>query len=275
MNHPGQDHIRQGITGIFKLMEQVKLLDSYKQENVMLEDYIRREAPFADELCILEAGCGQSWPLKLAGVRYSLTGADMDEHALKKRKIIYNDLDRIIIGDLATLSLDDEKYDVIYNSFVLEHLIDAERVLDNFRRWLKPGGILILRFPDKDSVYGFVTRMTPLWFHVWYKKYILGYSEAGKPGFGPYATYYNGPVSRTGIHEYCRKKHLEIKAEYGHDFYLNDHGAVTRMLIRCCSVFCLKRLSWRHNNLTYVIKKPPDPMAKLRVDERQSRFEPI
>src|SRR5690606_33965359 len=131
---------------------------------------------------ILEAGCGNSWQLKLPGVKYVLTGVDLNEDALRIRKCERKDLDGVIHGDLRTVALDADQYDVIYNSFVLEHVQQAEHVLSNFCRWLKPGGILILRIPDPKSVYGFLSRLTPFWFHVFYKRFIAGIKTAGKPG---------------------------------------------------------------------------------------------
>ena len=52
-------------------------------------------------------------------------------------------------------------YDVIYYSYVLEHVEGAERVLKNFVRWMKRGGIIILRFPKRDSARGILTLVTP------------------------------------------------------------------------------------------------------------------
>ena len=38
------------------------------------------------ELQILEAGCGRKWPIDLSGVRYRLTGVDLDAKALEAVK---------------------------------------------------------------------------------------------------------------------------------------------------------------------------------------------
>ncbi|MGH9955766.1 MAG: methyltransferase domain-containing protein, partial [Pyrinomonadaceae bacterium] len=85
---------------------------------------------------------------------------------------------------------------VIYNSFVLEHIEDASQVLQNSTRWLKPGGIVVLKIPDPDSVCGFITRVTPHWFHVFYYRYLLGARNAGKPGYAPYTIdYRSSPVA--------------------------------------------------------------------------------
>ena len=136
---------------------------------------------------ILEAGCGRRWPFGLT-IPFTLTGIDIDADALDIRKNEVRDLDEAIVGDLRTADLGKQRFDVIYSSFVLEHVSPADAVLENFVSWLKPGGTLILKFPDRDSVFGFITRFTPHWFHVFYYRWLRGFKDAGKPGFWPYPT---------------------------------------------------------------------------------------
>ncbi len=69
---------------------------------------------------ILEAGCGSKWLLDLTVVEYTLTGVDVYERDLEIRKNKTKDLDEAIVGDLRTVALDADAFDVIYNSFVLE-----------------------------------------------------------------------------------------------------------------------------------------------------------
>lgn len=240
-------------------MKTLQLFKNHAEEQELLENTIREKAGAGLPLRILEAGCGRKWPLNLEGVDFSLTGVDFDKTALDVRKEKIGDLDEAVHGDLRNVSLTNESFDVIYNSFVLEHIQDAKRVLQNFTNWLKPGGILLLRIPDRYSVYGFVTRVTPLWFHVAYKKYLKGNKNAGKPGFDPYPTFHEPIVSREGIHDYCRENGLQILAEYGEGSYLAGSGLVwrlVRMFVITLSTLSLGALQWRHNNLTYVIRKP-------------------
>jgi len=85
---------------------------------------------------ILEAGCGPRWLLDLTGVEYTLTGVDIYERDLEIRKNKTKDLDEGIVGDLRTVELDADAFDVTYNSFVLEH---ARLVLDKFPTMGKAG----------------------------------------------------------------------------------------------------------------------------------------
>jgi 2-polyprenyl-3-methyl-5-hydroxy-6-metoxy-1,4-benzoquinol methylase len=237
-------------------MKKIKSLKSWAQECRLLEKYIKQKATNGLPLHILEAGCGQYWPLDLKDIQFTLTGNDIDEDVLHLRRAKYNDLNEMIVGDLRFLDLEENRYDVIYNSYVLEHIDGAERVLENFSNWLKPRGILILRIPDRNSVKGFVTRVTPFWFHMFYAKYIVRLRNAGYGG--PYPTFYDAVVSRAGIYEFCRKNRFIIKDEFGHGSCLNSRGItgiLTYLFVRSVSLLSLGKLAWEYTDLTYILKK--------------------
>ncbi len=192
----------------------IEMLDDWFEQNRVLSSFVRSAFPTKEVVKILEAGCGTQWPLKLDGLNYELTGIDMDRNALDIRMRTHRDLHEVVHGDLRTASFPSGTFDVIYNAFVLEHVDGAEAVVDNFIAWLKPGGLLVLRIPNRDSVFGFVTRLLPFWCHVLFKKYVEGNPNAGKPGHDPYPTYYDRIVSRKGINAYCRKHGLKIEVEF-------------------------------------------------------------
>jgi len=236
----------------------LKLLHSYREAIQLMEQWVRAKSRGAP-LAILEAGCGTTWPLKLDGIPYAVTGVDLDQNALELRRRSARQQERLLQGDLRTRALfGSEQFDVIYNSFVLEHVDGAQEVLDNFLEWLKPGGILILRVPDRDSVYGFLARSTPFWLHVLIKKYAYNFPNAGKPGYDPFPTFYDRVISRRGLHEYCRKRGCVVAAEAGSGNYLPKHPLlrlISRGLVIAVSLASLGRLEWRHSNLTLLIEK--------------------
>ena len=100
---------------------------------------------------ILEAGCGNRWPIDLHDVDYRLTGADLDAHALKLRLALQNDLNEAIEGDLCTMKLPASAFDVVYSAYVLEHIRDADLALNNMLSALRRGALLILRIPDSGT----------------------------------------------------------------------------------------------------------------------------
>ncbi len=187
---------------------------------------------------------------------------DIDKNELAIRKNQQGDLDISILGDLRDVILKENEYDVIYNSYVLEHIDGAERVLENFFRWLKPGGILILRIPNRDSVRGFLTWVAPFWVHLLYVKYILGDKDGGKPGHGPFPTYFDKVVSRSGIYTFCKKQGLTIKAEYSCGIRRGRRQIdtlLTNLMTGIIYLASFTKLTAKHPILIYVIEKPQNP----------------
>lgn len=198
-------------------------------------------------LRILEAGCGRTWAHKLS-VPYVLTGLDLDPDALAAR----TDLDHAILGDLRTAEFPPHSFDVIYNAFVLEHVRGARQVLERFLGWLAPSGMLILKVPDRDSAYGFLTRLTPFWTHVLIYRYMLGYPQAGTPGHAPYPTYYDKVVSERGLREFCLGNGMSAPELYRLCSYENQRSVRTAAFLT--SLLSGGRLPWRHNNLLLIAR---------------------
>ncbi len=236
----------------------LRLADSWDHEEDMIAEVIRAQAVDGGKLEILEAGCGRAWPFDLSGSSFRLTGVDTDPHALEAR-IEQGDLAEAIHGDLRTVELDDASFDVVYCAFVLEHVEDADRVMDNFARWLKPGGVAIVRIPDGDSVFGFITKHTPHWVHVLYRRFIVGQPNAGKPGFEPYPTHYHPIVGRRGFHEYCEKLGLEVVDEWGFPFRAHSETLPDKVAVagaKGLAWMSRGRLESAHQNITFVVRRP-------------------
>jgi SAM-dependent methyltransferase len=218
-----------------------KNLGNHKAAMNTITKHIMQKASVSGALNILEAGCGTKWRLNLQEVQYTLTGVDLDKNALDIRKNKQKDIDIAILADLRTVSL-----------------AGAEDVLRNFVRWLKPGGIMILMFPNGDSAYAFVTRMSPFRVHVFYKKYLQGIKNAGQPGHDPYPVSFDKVVSRNGIYGFCETCGLVVKAEYrmdGRPMKSQIIWFLTRILMWGLYLISFKRLSVNYRNLVYVIEK--------------------
>ena len=239
--------------------EKLELTTSWANEMAIIESWIRPRIDSAGTLQILEAGCGQKWDLDLGATGYFLTGVDLDAAALKLRVEVSKDLHRAIVGDLRTVEIKSGSFDVIYNSFVLEHVPGAEQVLENFTRWLKPGGLLVIRIPDPYSVHGYMSRVTPHWFHVFFYRHVMGAVNAGMHGYAPYPVHYDGVVSQDGIRDFCNRNGLCLVSLYGTGGYFRPGKGLLKLGIpifkRLVSLVSLGRLSSSHNDLLYLIKK--------------------
>ncbi|WP_018983147.1 class I SAM-dependent methyltransferase [Salinimonas chungwhensis] len=237
----------------------LQLVTDSSHEKKLLERYISSRAKPDSTLQILEAGCGNKWQLALPDLCYSLSGVDLDEEALLLRQRNHNDLDTVIVGDLRSVNLPEHQYDIIYTAYVLEHVADVPRVLDNFNRWLKPGGLLVIKVPDRDTVYGFVARNTPHWLHVYYYRWIKGNKNAGKPGYLPYPTVYDKALGRHQMTQFCHREGLHLMAMLGKNNYLRKRSArdrAIRVFVRLIHLFSFGRLAWHYNDLIFIIEKP-------------------
>ena len=74
------------------------------------------------QIRVLEAGCGQKWGLKPEGLDLHITGVDTDAEAMRIRQETVKDLQTAIVGDLRDVELPAGEFDVVYCSYVLEHV---------------------------------------------------------------------------------------------------------------------------------------------------------
>jgi len=102
-----------------------------------------------NQLSILEIGCGtgqyyEAWK----GLNVKWTGLEVNKDMLsfcRKKQIPVNDtniMDKML----------NEKYDVVFLSQVLEHIIDPNLFLEKIRENMKDGGILHIDVPNQDSL---------------------------------------------------------------------------------------------------------------------------
>jgi SAM-dependent methyltransferase len=207
---------------------------------------------------ILEAGCGREWNIVLTGIDVHLTGVDLDAKAIGYRRDVVGDLDEAIVGDLRTVAVPKSSYDVVFSAFVLEHIKGARSVLDGMVDALRPGGLLILRVPDGDSVYAFLARLLPFWTHVLYKRITQRDPMAGKPGHPPYRVVYDDVVTRSALRAYAAERGLVVLDELGtnpHIDNLGRLGGVGMFVQRLIARLSGGRLVGTHNNLTLILKK--------------------
>ena len=231
-------------------MINLRILSPIEVDSAIIR-WIRSELSDRSCLEILEAGCGRQWPLKLSGLRYRLTGIDQDEAALNHRRDVIHDLDVCILGDLHDLKLDEDSFDLIYCSYVLEHVRDASRVISNFSKWLKIGGVLVVKIPDPQSVHGFFASHTPHWFHILYYKLILRQKTAGQPGYPPYPTRYSTSITREGFKSDCAANSLGVLEIVG----FGQYPQTIKWFATAVNFFTFGRLAASHASQAFICKK--------------------
>jgi ubiquinone/menaquinone biosynthesis C-methylase UbiE len=106
---------------------------------------------------VLDAGCG--WGRALRFLKHyfhpdQLIGIDIDTALVaraKQRAAAEGLVAELRVGDIVHLDIADESIDLIFCHQTFHHLVDQERALAEFRRVLRPGGLLL--FAESTRVY--------------------------------------------------------------------------------------------------------------------------
>jgi SAM-dependent methyltransferase len=85
---------------MMRVFSDLDLLPTFDDHKKIVAKYIQGYANQSNEVEILEAGCGSGWPYSIPGIKFKLTGVDLDQNALDNRKR-RGDLDERILGDLS------------------------------------------------------------------------------------------------------------------------------------------------------------------------------
>lgn len=110
-------------------------------------------------LRVLDAGIGRCRLQRLYGVRFpehpvEWHGIDLLDFRIRLRIDVPGI--RRVRGPIEQLPYADHSFDVLVCSWVLQHLHDPQRAIDEFVRVLKPGGRLILATPNSPQPVKFI-----------------------------------------------------------------------------------------------------------------------
>jgi len=114
---------------------------------------------------VLDAGCGQGKALRPLQERFKpqrLIGVDVDSHALDAAaaEAARHGLKvELVESDCAIIPLPDASVDLVFCHQTLHHLVRQEETLAEFRRVLKPGGLLLLAESTKAYIHSWVIRL--------------------------------------------------------------------------------------------------------------------
>jgi SAM-dependent methyltransferase len=100
----------------------------------------------------LDAACGSGYGSSFLAERVrSVDGVDVDSGAIEFAKATYQKSNLIYhCADLqATLPFADGTFDAISSFETLEHVSNQTKMISEFRRVLKPGGVLVISTPDR------------------------------------------------------------------------------------------------------------------------------
>ena len=133
---------------------------------------------------VMDAGCGGAMRVKLPGDAV-LNGIDISPQSAARNTTLSN----ILIGDVQSYPLPRAAFDIVICWELLEHVQDPVAALSNLIAATKPGGTIVLAFPNPASLKGIVTRFSPHGLHVWMLRHFWGQKNAGRPGYAPFRTF--------------------------------------------------------------------------------------
>jgi len=114
-------------------------------------DNIVKTMPKQDNLKVLDAGCGEGHLLELLenkNKNNSYYGIDLTSEALARAKERCPNM-TFIQADLSKIDIEDNFFDFIVCTETLEHVDTYQEVINEFKRILKPGGYLVITFPNE------------------------------------------------------------------------------------------------------------------------------
>ena len=106
--------------------------------------------PFVADGCLLDVGCGNGRFLDgMKKLGWRVKGVEFNEHAVSVCRL--SDLD-VHHGDLLSAKFQEDSFDVINVSHVIEHVPDPVPLFAELAKILKPGGILIIKTPNSRAL---------------------------------------------------------------------------------------------------------------------------
>jgi SAM-dependent methyltransferase len=197
--------------------------------------------------------------LRAAGAEIAVTFVDDDQPVARAAAGQDERMAECVLGDLRTVPLPQRSFDIVLCVLLLQRIQHAELVLDRLVGALRPGGLLLLRFADRDSAGGFLDRVLPGAARrvVWRRRH------PGAPG--PYPAVYERLSSAKGLQSYLPMRGLVIaerRAVGGRagglvgPAFLPPTAALAARLSR-------GRLTDAHEELLYVLRKPEDLFARV------------
>ena len=131
-------------------------------------------AYITNESVVLDAGCSRGDPdLPSMEKARRVVGCDMDLPGLRANQ----HADDCVLTPLDALPFGSGTFDLVVCKFVIEHLSAPVRVFHEFLRVLKPGGVVAVLTPNRNSPFALIAAMVPFRIKQAFKKYLFGGHE--------------------------------------------------------------------------------------------------
>lgn len=129
--------------------ETFKTAEEYVLHLMHLSDY-ERAALLTTDLNVLDLGCNGGYGTSILAKRCKeIIGVDVSQTAIEYAIKKYNSSNiEFKVVDGIILPFQDQYFDMVTSFQVIEHLVDLQSYLNEIRRVLKPGGLLVITTPN-------------------------------------------------------------------------------------------------------------------------------
>jgi len=151
-----------------------------------LQERLGADSVLRPGIDVLEAGGGSASHIPLPP-EHHLTTIDISPEQLAAN----GTAEEKILGDIETYDFGASRFDLIILYNVLEHVNDPEKAVDNMCRFLRSGGVIVIKGPIIRSPRSIFTKITPHWAHVLIYRHVFKVKRAGQPDSPPFKTVLN------------------------------------------------------------------------------------
>lgn len=108
---------------------------------------------FAEGKHVLDAACGEGYGSHvLAQKANSVVGVDVSESAINHAQKNYQQANlQFVKSNVLNMKFKDHSFDLVVSFETLEHLVEHDQLMAEFKRVLKPDGMLLISTPDKKE----------------------------------------------------------------------------------------------------------------------------
>jgi 2-polyprenyl-3-methyl-5-hydroxy-6-metoxy-1,4-benzoquinol methylase len=177
-----------------------------------LQEFLDDATSAKSTLRILEAGCGSRTNIRFDD-RVHWVGIDISAAQLERN----NGLREKIHADVQTYEFPNGDFDMIVCWDVLEHLETPEAALRRFAEAVKPGGLIVLKIPNLDSMKGRLTRALPHGVHVAWYQYVHGRRYTDREDGGPFRTFLRSSIAPSALRRFAAESGLDVPFEAYYD----------------------------------------------------------
>lgn len=133
----------------------IEKLERQAISNQNFDDFILKQSNILNysNLKVLDIGCSNGFKTQMLFDKYEnidkIVGIDIDDKAIDVAKIKFADNKKYSFKQKSIDDLDfEEKYDIIFLSYVLQHLQNPKLVINKLKNILTDRGVLIIKVPD-------------------------------------------------------------------------------------------------------------------------------